>query len=227
MSSPEYLLNYGALGDFGRFSAVTPLACRRGQRAVVRGPRGVEMATVLGEARPGHAAFLPDTTVGQLLRLATPHDEDEERRCRERGGLLLDEARKRAAESALPLEALDVEYLLDGEHAVLHYVRWDDFDPRPFVSGLSRQFAVRLTLEDLTNAGAAGHHEAEQEHGHGCGRPGCGSESGGGCGSEGGGCGTGGGCSTCGLKNVVDLKAYFAKLREQMAGGAASDSYAR
>lgn len=208
MSCPEYLLNYGALGDFGRFYPVVPLVCRRGQRAVVRSPRGVELATVLGEARPGHAAFLPNTTVGQLLRLATREDEEAARVRLREGERLIEAARSLAAELGLPLEVIDAEVLLDGEHAIVHVVRWADFDPRPFVSGLSRRFEVHLALEDLT--ASVGRPAEEPEHaGGGCGRPGCGQESGGG------GCGTSGGCSTCGIDKVADIRAYFARLRAE------------
>jgi cell fate regulator YaaT (PSP1 superfamily) len=210
MTHAEYLLSYGTLGDFGRFYPVTPRAFRRGQRAVARTCRGVEVGTVLGEARPGHASFLPNTTVGQILRLATPDDEAADRRRRDQAQRLFADARRLAAELALPVEVLDAEVLLDGEHAVLHHLRLADFDPRPFVSTLSRTFEVHLTLEDLSRTGAA----VEEEE-HGCGRPDCGSGSGG--------CGSGGdGCSTCGLKNAVDLRAYFAGLREQMEGRAGS-----
>jgi hypothetical protein len=204
-SSQEYLLSYGALGDFGRFHPVTALACRRGHRAVVRSHRGVELATVLGEARPGHAAFLPNTTVGQLLRLATAEDEDTARRRRAQAQGLFDDACRLAGDLGLPVEVIDVEVLLDGAHAVLHHLRGADFDPRPFVSALSHKHEVHLTLQDLTRP--AGGHEEEPEHG--CGRPDCGSAAGGGCGSS-------GACSTCGLKQAVDLKAYFAGLRAQM-----------
>jgi cell fate regulator YaaT (PSP1 superfamily) len=209
MTDSEYLLSYGALGDFGRFRPLKALTCRRGQRAVAHTPRGLEMATVLGDARPGHAPFLPNTTVGQLLRLATPDDEAADRRRRDDARRLFDEARRLAASLALPLEVIDAEVLLDGEHAVLHHVRWADLDARPLVSALSRTFDAHVTLFDLTRPGPSA-----EAHEHGCGRPGCGSESGGGC-------GTGGGCSTCGLKNLPDLKKYFAGLREQMerAGG--------
>jgi cell fate regulator YaaT (PSP1 superfamily) len=210
MSHLEYLLSYGALGDFGRFYAVAPLVCRRGQRAVIRSHRGVELGTVLGPSTPGHAAFLPNTTVGQLLRLAGTDDLAAARRQGEQAQTLFARARQMGAEQALPLEVIDVEMLLDGEHAVLHYLRFADFDPRPFVSFLSKTFAVHLTLQDMTGSG-----EAPPAEEHGCGRPGCGSEKGG-CGSEGGGCATGGGCSTCGLKNAVDMRAYFARLRAQM-----------
>lgn len=215
MTSSDYLLSYGSLGDFGRFFPVTPLTYHRGQRAVVQSPRGVEMATILGTATPGHARFLPNTTVGQILRLATSADEELHRHHQDTGRRLFEEARRRAQDDCLPLEIVDVEFLLDGEHAVLHLLRWADFDPRPLVSGLSRTFEVHILLQDLTRTGCV-EAEPEEEEAHGCGKPGCGSEGGGGCSSTGGECGTGGGCSTCGLKNAVDMKAYFARLREEM-----------
>jgi hypothetical protein len=214
MTHQEYLLSYGALGDFGRFCPVAPLACARGQRAVVRTHRGLEIATVLGEARPGHAHFLPNTSVGPLLRLATPDDLRDEHRRRADACRLYEEAGALAATLSLPLEVLDAEVLLDGEQAVVHHVRWAEFDARPFVSRLSRAFDATVTLYDLSRP-AAPAPEDEAAHDRGCGRPGCGSASGG-CGTEGG-CGTGGGCSTCGLKSIPDLKKYFAGLREQMA----------
>jgi cell fate regulator YaaT (PSP1 superfamily) len=216
ITQQDYLIGYGVLGDFGCFPAVTPLACRRGEPVVVRSPRGVELGTVLGPAGPGHAAYLANRATGQLLRLATPADlanADERRR---QGHCFVAEARRLAADLGLPVEVLDVEILLDGEHAVVHLVHWDDFDPRPFVSTLSRTHAVHIALEDLTRSAA--HAESAQ----GCGRPGCGQASGG-CASEGG-CGTSHGCASCGLKGAVDLKAYFAKLRRQMEERAVSPS---
>ena len=53
----EYLLSYGTAGDFGRFRPTRPLTCRRGDRAVVRSARGLELGVVLCEAQPGHAAL--------------------------------------------------------------------------------------------------------------------------------------------------------------------------
>jgi hypothetical protein len=214
MIHQEYLLSYGVLGDFGRFHPTTALTCRRGQRAVVRTPRGLEIASVLGEARPGHAHFLPNTTVGQLLRIATPDDDETERRRRDEASRLIVEARGLAGALALPLEVIDAEVLLDGENALVHYLRWADFDPRDLVSRLSRTFDAHVSLIDLTRPALSNAGE-EEVHEGGCGKPGCG---GGGCATEGG-CGTGGGCSTCGLKSIPDLKKYFAGLREQMEHG--------
>jgi hypothetical protein len=204
MDSLEYLLGYGLRGDFGRFRAARPLACRRGDRAVVRSHRGLELAEVLCPARPGHAAFLPNTSVGELLRLAAPDDEAAAARLRARGQELLGRAAALAAELALPLEVIDAEVLLDGKHADLHHLRWAECDVRPFVGTLAREFDLYLTLTDLS----VPHAEAEEP---GCGRENCG---GGNCGS----CGSGGGCATCGASGG-DVKAYFAELRERMARG--------
>ena len=203
----EYLLSYGLAGDFGRFRAARPLACRRADRAVVRTHRGLEVGRVLREATPRHAHFLPNTTVGTLLRLAGPDDERAAERMAERGRLLFERGRSLAAELRLPLELLDVEVLLDGEHAALHLLRFADCDVRPFVSAVSREFSLHVLLTDLGRPGASPHEEEEQE---GCGREGCGKDAGG-CGS----CGAGG-CGSCGAAEPKDAKEYFAGLREQM-----------
>jgi cell fate regulator YaaT (PSP1 superfamily) len=203
MNDLEYLLSYGALGDFGRFRSARPLGCRRGDRAVVRSPRGLEVAEVLQPATPRHARFLPNTTVGDLLRLATPADEENVAALRQRAAAILERGASLLAELDLPVALLDAEVLLDGEHVVLHHLRWDECDVRPFVSTLSREFALHIALQDLTRADAL----AVAEESRGCGR--CGIE--GGCGS----CDSGG-CSSCGSGSADEVKAYFAGLREQM-----------
>jgi hypothetical protein len=188
----EYLLGYGVAGDFGRFRPVRPLTLGRGDRAVVRSHRGLELAEVLCPARPGHARFLPNTTVGSLLRPAAPEDEATALRMRERGQRLFEDGRLLAAELGLPLAILDAEVLLDGEHGVVHHLSRHD---------------LRLILHNLHTAGAT----ASDEEEHGCGREGCGRSAGGGCDT----CGTGG-CGTCGTGVSADLQAHFLELRRQM-----------
>jgi hypothetical protein len=205
----EYLLSYGTAGEFGRFRPAAALECRRGDKAVVRSHRGVELATVLCPAVPGHARFLPNTTVGHLLRLAGPDDEAAAARAAATGRNLFDDARSLAAELGMPLEVVDAEVLLDGEHAILHHLNWDEFDERTLVATLTRRHRLHLRLHSLKGAAASKEHEEEHA---GCGREGCGKTAGGSCAT----CGTGGGCSTCGVGKPQDLKAYFAGLREEM-----------
>ncbi len=209
MGHLEYLAGYGLLGDFGRFRAERPVVCRRGERVVLRSHRGVEIGQVLCPATPRHAHFLPNTTVGQLLRPVAAADAAALSQLRDRGALVLEEANRLAGKLDLPVEILDVEMLLDGEHAVLHHLRWADVDPRPFVSTLSSTFTLHILLQDLT--APQGLLAEAEEPGHGCGQENCGQEEGG-CSS----CGTGKGCSTCGSGAPKDTQSYFAGLREQM-----------
>jgi hypothetical protein len=205
MSAAEYLVSYGSTGEFGRFRPVTAVACGRGDRVVVRSHRGLELGVLLCPATPGHARFLPNTTVGQLLRTAGPDDERAADRMAERAGELFADARRLTAELSLPLEVVDVEVLLDGEQALLHHLHWGEFDERELVSALVRRHGLRVRLHSLRTAGEP--EEAE----HGCGRPDCGRKEGGGCST----CGSGG-CSTCGAAKPEEVRAYFAALRERM-----------
>jgi cell fate regulator YaaT (PSP1 superfamily) len=208
MEHLEYLLSYGLVGDFGRFRSAKPLVCGRGERVVVRSHRGVEIGEVLREATPGHAHFLPNTSVGQLLRRITVEDERTARQRSERAQHLLERAARLALELNLPLELLDAEVLLDGEHAILHHLRGTACDVRPFVSTLSREFELHIALADLTRPQGI---LAADEEDHGCGREGCGH---GNCGS----CETGG-CSSCGVAKPQEVTAYFADLRQKMEQG--------
>ncbi len=206
MDDLEYLVSYGLVGDFGRFRAARPLGGRRGDRAVVRSHRGLELGEVLRQAAPGHATFLPNTTVGQLLRLATPDDERLAAQMRQRGQQLFERAASLLAELALPFDLLDAEVLLDGQHGVVHLLRWGEADVRPFVSALSRATELHVALADLTAT------QSEPEAA-GCGAEGCGGGNCGSCGSGG-----GGGCGTCGTAKPEEVQTYFAGLREQMEG---------
>src|SRR5215471_4714025 len=133
----DYLLSYGKAGDFGRFYSTNSLSLRRGARAIIRSPRGIEFGTVLCPTNPSHATHLPNTTVGQLLRLASEQDEQNAQSMKARAGNIFSDGRDLANDLGMPIELLDVEVLLDGEHAVLHHLRWAECDMRPFVSTLS------------------------------------------------------------------------------------------
>jgi len=195
----EYLVSHGSAAEFGRFRTAAALDCRRGDRVVVRTQRGLEIGTVLCAATPRHTRLLPDAFVGELLRCATPEDEQIAAGTHERAQRLYQDARRLAAELGLPLEVLDVEVLLDGHQVTLYFLRWAECDERPLVSALSKKYEALVALRDLAlPAGASA-----------CGKPDCGS---GGCST----CGSGG-CSTCGSKTLSkEVQEYFASLRRKM-----------
>jgi cell fate regulator YaaT (PSP1 superfamily) len=207
----EYVVSYGTSGGFDRFRAEAPLPCRRGDRVVVESRRGLELGVVLCEATAEHARLLPGG--GRLLRRAADDDERAGERLRERARRLCEECGRLAAGLGLPLAVVDVELLLDGRQAVVQHLAPADCDAGALVEVLARGHGLVARLENLALPAAP----AEEEGAGGCGKPGCGRTAGGGGCST---CGSGGGCSSCG-SGKVDMRAYFAHLRERMEQHAA------
>lgn len=204
MNYSDYLLSYGRSGDFGRFRSDTPLSLQRGDRLVIRSHRGVEIGEVLRDTAPRHAIFLPNTTVGKLLRPLTEDDIRTEAELRRQELPMLERANAIVNRLRLPITFLDVELLLDRQHAVLHHLQAEECDVRDLVSTFSHEFSLHVLLSDLTRANMAGDGEENQVHS-------CGSCGTGGCGS----CGTGG-CGTCGTTKKKGSHNHFADLRNRM-----------
>ena len=83
METGEYLVSYGASGEFARFRPIAPGEFERGDRVVVRTHQGLELGVVMCPAQPEHAPFLSRTAVGELLRTVTETDKKQAGRRRE------------------------------------------------------------------------------------------------------------------------------------------------
>jgi hypothetical protein len=197
----HYLTQYGRLGFVGQFQSEFSLA--RGDRVVVRSPRGIELADIL--VAPERFS---DTDDGDVLRAATAVDDAEASRLDARGQALLADASNRGSELGLPLAFVDVEVTLDGT-AILHVLPWDACDATALLDELASRYYLTVRLLDLSRSPTSKDPPAT-----GCGKPGCGSESGGG-GCSTGGCSTGS-CSRGVVKSSEELTAYFADLRQKM-----------
>jgi hypothetical protein len=200
---PEYLVNHGSAGDFGRFQAAFPGACGRGDRVVIDGRRGLEVGVVLCEVTPRHARVLNHTPAGRILRRATPDDDQTAERMRARGQLLFEDCRRLAGEMGLPLEVLDVEISLDGRQAVLQFLGEVAADLDRFAASLAAQHNLFILMHNLA---------VPAEETSGCGDPNCGRAGGGGGCTD---CASGGCATGCGA-GKADMKDYFAHLRAKM-----------
>jgi len=191
----EYLVRFGRLGDFGRFRAEPAFPCARGDRVVVRTARGLEVGEVLCDAGEGHIPFLPNSTVGALVRPASITDDARIVETQTVAQAMLARAVELATTLGMPLEFLDAETTLDGRHAILHLLRLGECDVRDLVSALAGEFDRTIELADLGEVPAQA--PAEEK--------GCGSCGSGGCGS--------GGCGSC---SSGETREQFAALREKM-----------
>ena len=198
-----YLVQHGKCAALGSFRVIQHLPLRRGDQVVVQGVRGIERGEVLGPASIRQSRLLGDA--GLILRAWT--DEDEAALCRRRssGEELFQAARSFAQVEKLPLEVLDVDLPMEGP-IILQVLAPADIDATALVDRLRLLSSIEVRLENLAAAPVAD----EEPAAGGCGKPDCGKTEGGGCTS----C-SDGGCSSCGTGHV-DLKPYFAHLREQM-----------
>jgi hypothetical protein len=203
MSAAGYLVQYGRSGFVGRFASADPLAFARGDRAVVRTPRGTEVGTILCEATDRFARHLDTRSGGELLRAVSTADGAEEARLAALGAELLE-----AADAAgLPVAFADAEPLLDGT-VILHAIPWADCDADALLAALSLRFGVTVQFFDVSRVPAE---KDAPDPAPTCGKPDCGT--GGGCST--GGCSTGS-CSRGAVKSADELTAYFADLRTKM-----------
>jgi len=202
--TPEYLVSHGKTGALGRFVSASPERFVRGARVVLQSERGLTLGVVLCEATPQHARLLGAAGLGQLLRRADPEDDAARRQMLGREQQIFDASRSLATELDLPMEILDSELALDGRRVILQYLLAGSCDPAALVQRLAARFEIEVWLENLAAP-------VPDEHAGGCDKPDCGRANGGsGCTT----CG-GGGCSSCG-SSKVDMRAYFAHLRDKM-----------
>jgi cell fate regulator YaaT (PSP1 superfamily) len=211
METVEYLVTYGAAGEFSRFRPAGDRAYSRGDRVVIRTTRGLELGTVLCTATAQHAAFISRTPGGELLRLASAVDEAAASDIEHKSAALIATARRLAGEIGLAIEILDAEMTLDGVQASIFHLRAADCDCRPLAAALSRETDVQIIMENM----------AEPAPVIGCGRPDCG-QGAGGCSS----CGTGG-CSSGSCSaghSAKDVSSHLAALRRAMESRAETHS---
>ena len=205
------LVQFGRSGFVGRFIAPAPVA--RGERVVVRGPRGVEVGAVLCE--PGEPFTSALSTEGELLRVATADDEARVTNFPAREAELLSLASAETTARGLPLTFVDAELTLD-DRLILHGLAWDACDATSLFEELSARFGLSVRLLDLSQTAVT---RDPKQATDGCGKPDCGSGSGGcsSCGTDGEskGCSSGG-CSRGKVTSADQLTEYFADLRRKM-----------
>ena len=196
MEDSGYLVRFGLMRQVGLFLADSP-AYGRGQAVVVRTHRGTELGEVLMK-RPGAAG----ATTARVLRLAAPADLDRARRLDgDRPGQLA--ACERAVRGGgWPLELLDVEPLLDGDRAVLHYLGPRRLDVDRLGPILCAACGLHVILEPA-GIDPADTPDDPPPDDHGCGQ--CSAAGAGAASRSDPGCGS---CSGCGVKSLLNQQSH-------------------
>lgn len=200
----QYVASFGRDAGLGCFSAATPQTLARHDRVLLQTPRGLEVGSILGPATIRQARLVGAHVRGELVRPLTPSDEPVIAAMNALADKVLTASERLRDELAVAITLIDAETFFDLRHALLHILCPNPDTLGAFALTLSERAGIAVRLANLALP-------AEPEE-HGCGKPDCGSGEGG-CTS----CSTGG-CSTgCGSGgSAVDLRPYFAHLRDQM-----------
>jgi cell fate regulator YaaT (PSP1 superfamily) len=148
----KYIVRHGAMRQLGEFEPTSETTYGRGQKVIVRSPRGTETGDVLCEVSDRTKQFLADPVQGQILRLMTTEDLRE---CDRLGDIAKKEFRTCLGfieQRKLQMELIDVENLLGGERIVFYFVvpppdKRVDF--RELVRDLAREYQTRIEMRQI------------------------------------------------------------------------------
>jgi len=168
----HYFVRIGSLGEIRRAAALIPLD--RGQRVVVRSPRGVELAEITSACR--HQSPAPPNH--RILRPTTESDELLIRRLERHKCDAIEACRQQMQQSRCQATLLDVDQLLDGGTLIMHFLGDPDCEAQRIADAVASRYESVVRSEHLSELLETG-----------CG-PDCGT--GDGCGTS-----TCGGCSGC------------------------------
>jgi len=145
----HYIARHGSMRSLGEFEAPAGTSFARGQQAVMRTPRGLEIGDILCPSRPEAMQMIAEPTTGQIVRALT--EADRERMEKIRAGLSreFDLARGHIAELRLQMQLVDVEHLFGGERIVFYFLSEKRVDFRELVKVLAREFQTRIELRQI------------------------------------------------------------------------------
>jgi len=148
---PTLVIRYGRMGLLARFAYTLP-RWRRGQRAVIRSNRGIEIGTIVCrwlDAADAHGAGDDLPVRGEVLRLVTHADEVDERHLERDAEREFAFCRQKIAERKLPMKLVDVEHLFGGDRIVFYFVAEKRVDFRALVRDLAREFQTRIEMRQI------------------------------------------------------------------------------
>jgi cell fate regulator YaaT (PSP1 superfamily) len=121
----------------------------RGQKVVVRSERGTELGDVLCPASDRTAQFLPNPVQGEILRLATVEDGEQEARLAEERRGFFATCQDLIARRRLQMDLVDIEVIHGRERVVFYYLAEKRVDFRELVKDLARALRTRIEMRQI------------------------------------------------------------------------------
>jgi cell fate regulator YaaT (PSP1 superfamily) len=146
---PEFIVRYGVMHFLGVFSSPAGLELRRNHHVIARTDRGLEAGEVLCEAVPEAVVRLVDPPTGQILRIMTTEDANEQSRIAKHTRAELDICQGYVDKLELKMQLVDVEHIFGGERIVIYYLAENRVDFRELVRQLASEFQTRIEMRQI------------------------------------------------------------------------------
>jgi cell fate regulator YaaT (PSP1 superfamily) len=147
--TPTYLVRHGAMRFLGEFAPAAGVTAARGDTAIVRTERGLEVGHVLCPATPQAVAAIPEPTRGDLLRVATAEDRAKVTNLKDVEKKEFVAGERLIAQHKLAMQLVDVEHLFGGERVVFYFLAEHRVDFRELVRSMAREFHTRIELRQI------------------------------------------------------------------------------
>ena len=163
----RYVVRCGLMRELFVMNSRTEL--NRGCIVIGRTTRGIERGEVLCEATDRVLGQMKDPLLGNIQRIATPDDENENRHLQEHQQREFETCKQLIRELDLPMSLVDVELIFGGELIVVYYCADDRIDFREMVKRLSTEYQTRIEMRQI---GARDEAKLLADYGD-CGKPVC------------------------------------------------------
>jgi cell fate regulator YaaT (PSP1 superfamily) len=133
----------------GEFEAAEGTDYSHGDEVLVRTERGLEVAQVLCQAKPGVRVLFAELTTGRIVRRLSEEDRIAITRLQKAEGEELATCQQFVAQRELQMELVDVEHLFGGERIVFYFLAEKRVDFRELVKDLARTYQTRIEMRQI------------------------------------------------------------------------------
>jgi cell fate regulator YaaT (PSP1 superfamily) len=144
-----YVVRYGRMRFLGEYRGLPDCEHARGQQVIVRSDRGIELGDVLCPVSEKTSRFLPNPAQGEILRVATPEDLEQETRLAEDRNPVFATCHELIAKRHLQMNLVDVELIHGRERVVFYYLAEKRVDFRELVKDLAREYRTRIEMRQI------------------------------------------------------------------------------
>jgi cell fate regulator YaaT (PSP1 superfamily) len=149
MAATKYLVRFGVMRILGEFASAAGSSAARGDTAIVRTDRGLEVGDVLCPSTPQALSAIPDPLRGEFLRVATPDDRKKLATLADVKTKEFDAGERLVAHHKLAMQLVDIEHLFGGERIVFYFLAEQRVDFRELVKSMAREFHTRIELRQI------------------------------------------------------------------------------